>query len=700
MNDIHKFVKDQLSVWPLASANFRAVKSAQYRSFEVGGLPVQVQLNPCRIISSTARTDPESIAARPCFLCAENRPKEQFHLKFEGKKGRRYNIQVNPYPVTREHLVVARDTHLPQTIWHHFPDMLLFTRQYPGFVAFYNGPYSGASAPDHLHFQACPRGILPLEQAADAFLDHPGVPVASVQDATLYRFPGFTRGVFVLKSTTQKSMAKLFYRLLECSPRREGEDEPRFNLYNYCKDKEYRTIVVLRSTRRSHHYSAQGAEHLTMSPGAADMGGLFIAPRPEDFEKLTQEMLSSMVEEVSITEEEARMVDWRLTRRQREIDVGILSAKEIVFEIISDGAGPQRVSWFEGRINYNGSLYDELTFDAITRSTLFAEPSFILHDVVIGVGFHWEQKVTRKYAGRLHFIVEGDRITAVNRVGVEDYLLSVISSEMNAAAPLEFLKAHAIISRSWVMSNLHSHEAFDVCADDHCQRYQGLNKAVGSAVRDAVDRTWGKVLRFDGVLCDTRYSKCCGGRTELFSTCWEDRDYPYLPSRADAPEEGAEPFCAGASPQLLERVLNDYDQATADFFRWEVRYTRAGLSDLLKRRLGKDFGTVQALEAVERGPSGRIKLLKITGSKRTEVIGKELAIRRALSETHLKSSAFDMDWEGETLVLRGRGWGHGVGLCQIGAAVMAERGYGCPEILAHYYPGAEIQDTGYEGTQA
>ncbi|MBQ9549131.1 MAG: DUF4922 domain-containing protein [Bacteroidales bacterium] len=694
MNDIHKFIRDQLSVWPLAAGNFRAVKGAQYRSFELGGLTVQVQLNPCRIASSTAKTDPASIAARPCFLCAHNRPKEQFHLKFEGKKGRSYNIQVNPYPVTREHLVVVRDTHLPQTIWHHFPDMLLFTRLYPDFTAFYNGPYSGASAPDHLHFQACPRGILPLEAAADAFLDHPDAALASVQDASLYRFPSFTRGVYVLKSTTQKSMAKLFYRLLECSPRREGEGEPRFNLYNYFKDGEYRTIVVLRSTRRSHHYDAEGAEHLAMSPGAADMGGLFIAPRREDFEKLTREMLSAMVEEVSISAEEDARVVWRLTREQRFIDVGILSAREIVFEIISDGAGPQRVSWCDGRINYNGSLYDELTFDAITRSTLFAEPSFVLHDVVIGIGFHWERKVTRQYAGRLRFIVEDDRITAINRVGVEDYLLSVISSEMCASAPLEFLKAHAIISRSWLMNNLHTHPGYDVCADDHCQRYQGLNTAVGSAVRDAIDQTWGQTLNYGGAVCDTRYSKCCGGRTELFSTCWEDRDEPYLPSVPDTPgeEEGADPFCAGASPELLARVLNDYDRATDDFYRWEVRYDREELSELVRRRSGIDFGTIRSLEAVERGPSGRIKRLRIEGTKHTEVIGKELVIRRTLSESHLKSSAFEMEWAGDTLILRGRGWGHGVGLCQIGAAVMADRGYDCAQILAHYYPGAEIAE--------
>ena len=214
MADIQKFIKDQLSVWPMAAANFRSLKNAEYRYMDVGGLKVTLQSNPCRIISSTAEVDKESIAARPCFLCPKNRPKEQFHVKYEGKKHRSYNIQVNPYPIFKNHLVVARDQHLPQTIWHHFPDMLLFTRMYQDFTVFYNGPMSGASAPDHLHFQACPRGVLPLEEAADKALDSATEVLERVQDATLYKFHGFTRGVYILKASTQKSMAKLFYRLL------------------------------------------------------------------------------------------------------------------------------------------------------------------------------------------------------------------------------------------------------------------------------------------------------------------------------------------------------------------------------------------------------------------------------------------------------------------------------------------------------
>lgn len=692
MQELDKFINDQLSVWPLAAANFRALKSARTRQLEVDGLQCTVQCNPRRILSSTADTTPQAIAARKCFLCADNRPTEQFHLKFEGRKGRMYNIQVNPYPIFPGHLVIVREEHIPQAIWHHFPDMLDFAMKYRDYTVFYNGPGSGASAPDHLHFQAVPRLSMPLERAVDAYLDKPGDVLASVKDATLYRYAGFAEGVFALKATTSKSMAKLFYRLLDCTDKVEGDIEPKFNLFAYCRDGEYRAFVTLRAAKRSHHYYSDGPDHLTISPGAADMAGFFVAPFEEDFEKVTSADLEEMLSEVSISREEREMIEWRLTRTQPKVSVGILSAKEIRFEIISDGAGPQKVSWQDGRIVYNGMIYDELYFDSITRSTLFAEASFILYDVVIGIDFHWQQKRTLKFAGGLKFIVEGDCITAVNCIGMENYLLSVISSEMKSSSSLELLKAHAVISRSWLLARMEErksggaapHREFDVCADDHCQRYQGLAMAVGESVRRAIDQTWGQVLRYRGTLCDTRYSKCCGGRTELYSTCWEDKDFPYLQSVEDR-------FCDCEHSEILPQVLNDYDMRTMDFHDWTVRYSREELSTLVHRRTGVDYGEILSLEPVERGPSGRIKYLRINGAKHSAVIGKELAIRRALSETHLKSSAFEVTVDGDFFVLRGRGWGHGVGLCQIGAAVMASEGYDYRQILSHYYVGAEVE---------
>lgn len=688
MKELNKFIKDQLSVWQLASSNFRALKTAPSREVDVFGLKCRIQYNPRRVISSTADTSPAAIASRKCFLCADNRPKEQFHLGFEGRKGRNYHIQINPYPIFRGHLVIVRDEHIPQEIWHHFPDMLDFAARYKDYLVFYNGPSSGASAPDHLHFQAIPKHNLPLEEVVDEFLDHPGEPLATVKDASLYKFDGYARGVFALKATTSKSLAKLFYRLLDCTDRGKGEEEPMFNLYAYVKNGEYRTIVVMRSAKRSHHFYSEGADHLTISPGAADIAGLFVAPFREDYDKADTALLEELLSEVCISEDEQNMIVWRLTRHQEKISVGLLSAKEIRFEIISDGAGPQTVKWHDGRISYNGMLYDELYFDSMTLSTLFAEASFILYDVVIGIDFHWQQKRTFKYAGGLKFIVEGDRITAVNCIGMEDYLMSVISSEMKSSASIELLKAHAVISRSWLKARLKDHKAghehFDVCADDHCQRYQGLTMAVGDDVCRAIDRTWGQVLEYGGDICDTRYSKCCGGRTELFSTCWEDVDLPYLQSVED-------PFCDCENSSILSQVLNDYDLHTADFHDWTVQYTTDELSELVRTRTGIDFGTIVALEAVERGPSGRIKYLRITGILREEVIGKELAIRKALSSSHLKSSAFEIEKSPDGFVLRGRGWGHGVGLCQIGAAAMAAQGYDYRQILSHYYVGAEIK---------
>ena len=584
--------------------------------------------------------------------------------------------------------MIVRDEHIPQEIWHHFPDMLDFAARYKDYLVFYNGPSSGASAPDHLHFQAIPRHNLPLEEVVDEFLDHPGEPLATVKDASLYKFDGYARGVFALKATTSKSLAKLFYRLLDCTDRGKGEEESMFNLYAYVKNGEYRTIVVMRSAKRSHHFYSEGADHLTISPGAADIAGLFVAPFREDYDKADTALLEELLSEVCISEDEQNMIVWRLTRHQEKISVGLLSAKEIRFEIISDGAGPQTVKWHDGRISYNGMLYDELYFDSMTLSTLFAEASFILYDVVIGIDFHWQQKRTFKYAGGLKFIVEGDRITAVNCIGMEDYLMSVISSEMKSSASIELLKAHAVISRSWLKARLKDHRAghehFDVCADDHCQRYQGLTMAVGDDVCRAIDRTWGQVLEYGGDICDTRYSKCCGGRTELFSTCWEDVDLPYLQSVED-------PFCDCENSSILSQVLNDYDLHTADFHDWTVQYTTDELSELVRARTGIDFGTIVALEAVERGPSGRIKYLRITGTLREEVIGKELAIRKALSSSHLKSSAFEIEKSPDGFVLKGRGWGHGVGLCQIGAAAMAAQGYDYRQILSHYYVGAEIK---------
>lgn len=729
-NQIDKFVKDQLSVWPLAAENYRSLKKAGSKVLSIGGLPVTVQLNPCRRISSEASLDKESINRRPCFLCPENRPAEQTNMEFEGRKGRRYRVTLNPYPIFPSHLVISSFEHTPQSIWHRYQDLLDFVRENNEYLGFYNGPESGASAPDHMHFQACPQGLTPLQNRVDELLaagdDKTLDYLTNVKEARLFHLNEYARGVFVLCGATAKSTAKLFYRLLDCAPVPDGSSEPKMNIIAWCHEGEYRTAVIFRERHRPHNYSSSGADHLAMSPGCADLAGVYVTTREEDFDKLDAGLLSQVVREVAASEETEKEIIWRLTRSQRRLEVGIMSGSEIEFEIISDGAGRQKVEYSQGRISYNGALYDELVFEAQTEATMFAEPSFILYGVTIGVDFHWERKVTQKFAGTLKFIVDGGKVTAVNIVGVEDYLLSVISSEMKASAGLEFLKAHAVISRSWVMAQVEhrqshvsrtpepscpvsepvegaeeyikwfdhdDHTLFDVCADDHCQRYQGLTMAVGDTVRKAVDQTWGLVLTSEGKICDARFSKCCGGRMELFSTCWEDKDYPYLQPLPDTADcvEGDDVFCDTKDEKILSQVLNDYDLETKDFYRWRTEYSRAEVSDLVRRRSGMDFGTIRDLVPVERGPSGRLKRLKVVGDKKTMIIGKELIIRRWLSDSHLKSSAFEVHWDGDHLTLDGSGWGHGVGLCQIGAAVMAAKGYSFNRILLHYYPGSTLE---------
>ena len=742
---IHKFVGDQLSRWPLACDNFRALKNVRVREIEVGGLTVKLQFNPARIVSSAAKLSKEEIAKRRCFLCRENRPGVQNFIKFEGRKGKKYHILVNPYPIFPDHLVIAMNKHVDQSIWNRYVDMLDLARKYNDFTFFYNGPKSGASAPDHHHFQGAPQGLMPLENDVDALIasqDDALKYVSSVQDADIYHYDKFTNGVFVLRAKTSKSAAKMFYRLLDCAEIQEGENEPQINLFTYYRDREFRSIIVFRRSHRSHHYFSDGPDHLTMSPGCADMAGVFIVPVEAEYDKITPELLSEMLQEVSVPKEEQDRVIWRLTRTQPKLEVGIMSASEIVFEILSDGAGLRTASLREGKIEYGGALYDELLFDAETLSTMFAQPSFILHDVTIGVGFHWERKENQKFAGALKIIVDKGKLTAVNIVGVEDYLLSVISSEMSASASEEFLKAHAVISRSWVMAQIASarqhkegavpegvcnvptmmtdldrrfnaivevseesiheyvkwydhedHHSFDVCADDHCQRYQGLTRATGSTVRKAIDSTWGQVLMYDGELCDARFSKCCGGRMEIFSTCWEDKDHAYLQPLPDTPghAEGGECFCNTQDKEILGQVLNGYDQETVDFYHWEVEYGRKELGELIARRSGVNLGAVMQMTPIERGPSGRIYKLRIEGEKGIMIVGKELEIRRILSESHLKSSAFDVHCDGDKIVLHGAGWGHGVGLCQIGAAVMAAKGYTYRQILEHYYPQSVIE---------
>lgn len=394
--------------------------------------------------------------------------------------------------------------------------------------------------------------------------------------------------------------------------------------------------------------------------------------------------------------------------------------------------GDVSAQYADGGILFNRVRYSVLRLTPVSESECF----FTLCDVTIGVEFHWQRKEAQSFKGGIEFYAADGTVTVINDINAEEYLKSVISSEMNAHASLELLKAHAVISRSWLIAQISKkgtdaknggkgmradgneivkwydrddHDLFDVCADDHCQRYQGITKAYIPTVKRAVEETRGEVLVSDGEICDARFSKCCGGATEEFGYCWEDKDVEYLKGVRDSADEAplpdltteceaekwiaAEPeaFCNTSDGEILRQILNDFDMETNDFYRWQVRYSQQELSDIVRERSGIDFGTIESLTPLERGVSGRISRLRIDGSKRSMIIGKELEIRKTLSRSHLYSSAFTVKRENGDFVIYGAGWGHGVGLCQIGAAVMGSKGYGYREILAHYYKGARVE---------
>jgi len=503
--DIDKFVHDQLSVWPAVAAKYRALKSARTRTLPYGGIIVTLQCNPGRL----------PIFDHGCPLCEENYMEHQHTLPFEGRKGRKYNILVNRAPIFPNHLVITRDTHVPQTIWHRFPDMLDLAASLENYIVFYNSPNSGTTVPGHAHFQACPKGYMPLERAADRILREIAAGkqpedvefIGCTRDAQLYHYKRFIRGVFLLRAQTSKSMAKQFYRLLDCLNLVAEETEPRFNAFAYCSEGEYRALVILRSA---------GKPSFPISPGAADMAGFVVVPEVEDFPRLNADVLQQIYEDVTLSEADEKRLLWRLVRTQPRIEVGVTSGSQLRFEIISDGAGPQTVSYREGKIDYNGVLYDELVFEAVTISTLFAEPSFILY----------VNDEPRRYAGTLKFIVEGNQVQAVNLLGAEDYLLSVIS-----LYPVNQQRAQAVHCRRWLTDQmarrkigkrpvlgpelcstpgvvtwvehrpaqeqqpeeLPLHAQYDVCAGEHCQPYIGLTEKADAAARAAIDETWGRL---------------------------------------------------------------------------------------------------------------------------------------------------------------------------------------------------------------
>ena len=758
-SSISRFFNRQMEKWADARHRFRDLKHVETHQLTD---QLKVQWNPARIVSTGAKIDKKTLGDRPCFLCDKNRPKEQISKQID----ERFLLLVNPFPILPIHFTIPARKHQPQSIYKNYGEMHRFLSLHSELMVFYNGPKCGASAPDHLHFQAGTSGILPLQANWQRLSRNLTDIISLNDDEKIALIHDFVVPAFVIISKSEDSDEALFQRLYKSMPVRGDETEPMMNIIAWRKGDEYISVVIPREKHRPEAYFAEGDAQMMVSPGALDMSGLIITPREEDFRKLTEESATAILQECGVSTDKMNSIVTKLKAskeaelqvgtsalysydKEPEVKVGIVSGQKIHFSLnkpyLAKGEtviGEQEVEFSEGGVLWNGNQYSSLTFHPQS-----ADASFSLSDVTIGVNFHWERKETQTFLGTLRFVVESDKICAINELPVEKYLESVISSEMSATSSLELLKAHAVISRSWLLAQMkkrrdvaesgnnffsftkkedmlirwydrEDHTIFDVCADDHCQRYQGITKETSPHVAEAIRQTKGQVLLDGDEICDARFSKCCGGVTEEFQYCWEDTPKNYLTAVRDIAlgiestlpnltnEEEAEKwirfnppaFCNTQDKRILSQVLNDYDQETVDFYRWKVTLTQEKLQQLIADRLKMDLGSILDMKSVERGTSGRISKLQIIGTEKTFTIGKELEIRRTLSDSHLLSSAFivdkyDIDEQGvpQRFELIGAGWGHGVGLCQIGAAVMGEEGYLYDAILLHYYQGAEIK---------
>lgn len=759
-SSISRFFNRQLEVWTDARHRFRDLKHVETRQFSD---QLKLQWNPARIVSTGAKIDKKTLGERPCFLCDKNRPKEQMSKQIDEK----FHLLVNPFPILPVHFTIPARKHQPQLIYKNYGEMHRFISLHSDLMVFYNGPKCGASAPDHLHFQAGTNGILPLQTNWQRLSRNLTDIISLNDEEKISVVRDFIVPAFVIISKSAESDEALFRRLYKAMPQRGDETEPMMNIISWRKGEEFISVVIPREKHRPEAYFAEGDAQFVVSPGALDMSGLIITPREEDFRKLTEEKALSLLQECGVSEEKMNAIIAKLKAskdaedaaeasstlynkgKQPDVTVGIVSAQKIHFSLnkpyLAKGEkvlGEQVVEFSEGGVLWNGNQYSQLTFHPQS-----ADASFSLSDVTIGVNFHWERKETQTFLGTLRFGVESDKIVAINELPVEKYLESVISSEMSATSSLELLKAHAVISRSWLLAQMkkrrevaesgnnffsftkkedtlirwydrEDHTLFDVCADDHCQRYQGITKETSPHVAEAIRQTKGQILMDGDEICDARFSKCCGGITEEFQYCWEDTPKTYLTAVRDIAlgvehtlpnltnEEEAEKwirfnppaFCNTQDKKILSEVLNDYDQETVNFYRWKETLSQEKLQQLIADKLKMDLGAILDMKAVERGKSGRISKLQIIGTEKIFTIGKELEIRRTLSDSHLLSSAFvvdkyDKDEQGvpQRFELIGAGWGHGVGLCQIGAAVMGEQGYHYDAILLHYYQGAEIK---------
>lgn len=712
--DIESFLSRQLREWPLLASNHALLSEAPKEKVSKGDSPVITKtLLNFRRQSLTADLDKIARGERRCFLCEEARPTEQNILNWE-----RYQILANPYPVAPHHLTIVNHEHTPQSILGRAGDMVRLAFLLPDYCIFYNGPKCGASAPDHMHFQA--------------------VDIELAQNMPHY-FKSYTLDIAEADADMADEMVT---KVLSSLPNDDPNREPMVNIIAYRLDNQKARIVII--PRRRHRPSCYGSEEgkILVSPASVEMMGHFITSREEDFKNLNLKAIKHIYEEVAYPSDK--------TIEEPRLNVGILSAKEVKFclagqfycrelgGITGDHCVNMQTSGLT--FQFNNQPYTSLTFVPTSPD----DCHFEIDNVKIGIDFHWERNERQFFKGSLTLKVIDGMISVINAVPMETYLTAVISSEMNATSPLPFLQAHAVISRSWAIKQIkpqrdnshehintdisqsginsiirwwdhEDHKDFDVCADDHCQRYQGFGRTNQAAI-EAVAATSGLVLMSEGGICDTRFSKCCGGMMETFESCWSNGiPHPYLQGRRDNAtsetypdlsiehsarewiESTPDSFCGNVTDDTLRRVLNGYDRELKDFYRWDEHLTQAEIVSLLKNRSDIELGEILDLIPVDRGASGRIVRLRIVGTQGEIVIGKELMIRRSLSPSHLLSSAFTVEKHYENgsgipsaFTLHGAGWGHGVGLCQIGAAVMAEQGYGFEEILSHYYPGSSL----------
>ena len=725
LSSLDRFFDRQLRLWPETRERYRELSHVETRELNVGTSTFEVQFNPARIRSTGATITKEAVAARPCFLCRKNRPQEQL-TKVQDVD---YELLVNPYPILPMHFTIPARHHHTQQIRGMYGEMIQLLNHYPELMVFYNGPLCGASAPDHAHLQAGTSGILPLQKEWQRLSRNLTEVARRGDDATLSVIEDYPCSALVIRARNRRGSERMFATLYHALPKMSDQSEPMMNIVAWHVDEEFISVVFPRKKHRPDCYYKTGDEQYLVSPGALDMAGYLITPRHEDYERITPEVAEDILKECALSADELETLKERLAKtvinvkrpssmgEEPQVTVGIVSAQKIEFCLNGNYTakgetitGLQTVELAEGGLLWRGQNYRELRFQPQGDDV-----SFTLRDVTIGVGFHWERQEHQTFRGTLRLVVEADKVLAINELPVEQYLESVISSEMSATSSPELLKAHAVISRSWLLYQMkkreesvkskeergffsfvkkedellrwydrEDHTLFDVCADDHCQRYQGITRASSPAVAEAIKATRGQVLTYDNELCDARFSKCCGGQTEEFQYCWENIKKPYLVSVSD-------PFCHTNDSRILSQVLNDYDQETPDFYEWRVEYTQEELSELVNRKTKLDLGDIIDIIPLDRGKSGRIWRLQLVGTKRSFIIGKELEIRRALSETHLYSSAFKVKKCDGKFIIKGRGWGHGVGLCQIGAAVMGEKGYDYDDILLYYYRGAEIK---------